>query len=175
MRLKDKIVVVTGASKGIGRAIALGTAREGADLVINFNSDAAGAEEVRQEILGLGRRAVTAKADISRVSEIRSLFDLVRREFARVDVLINNAGVTGWTSLFDTTEEKWDQVLDTNLKGTFFCSLEAAKMMRSGGGGAIRPGVHRRGRGGGPGQQGDRGIPLESPLRPGAGRAERIA
>ena len=137
MRLKDKIVVVTGASKGIGRAIALGTAREGADLVINFNSDAAGAEEVRQEILGLGRRAVTAKADISRVSEIRSLFDLVRREFARVDVLINNAGVTGWTSLFDTTEEKWDQVLDTNLKGSFFCSLEAAKMMRSGGGGAI--------------------------------------
>jgi len=137
MRLKDKIVVVTGASKGIGRAIALGTAREGADLVLNFNSDAAGAEEVRQQILGLGRRAVVAKADISRVSEIGSLFDVVRSEFARVDVLINNAGITGWTSLFDTTEEKWDQVLDTNLKGTFFCSLEAANMMRSGGGGAI--------------------------------------
>jgi NAD(P)-dependent dehydrogenase (short-subunit alcohol dehydrogenase family) len=137
MKLKDKIVVVTGASKGIGRAIALGIAREGADLMINFNSDAEGAEQVRQEILGLGRRAVVAKADISRISEIRSLFDIVRSEFARVDVLINNAGITGWTSLFETTEEKWDQVLDTNLKGTFFCSLEAAKMMRSGGGGAI--------------------------------------
>jgi NAD(P)-dependent dehydrogenase (short-subunit alcohol dehydrogenase family) len=115
----------------------LGAAREGADLVINFNSDAAGAEEVRQQVLGLGRRAVAAKADVSRVSEIRSLFDVVRNEFARVDVLVNNAGITGWTSLFETTEEKWDQVLDTNLKGTFFCSLEAAKMMRSGGGGSI--------------------------------------
>jgi glucose 1-dehydrogenase len=137
MRLKDKIVVVTGASKGIGRAIALGAAREGADLVVNFNSDAAGAKEVRQEILGLRRRAVVAKADISRVSEIQSLFDVVRSEYGRVDVLVNNAAIVGWASLFDTTEEKWDQVLDTNLKGTFFCSLEAARMMRAGGGGSI--------------------------------------
>jgi NAD(P)-dependent dehydrogenase (short-subunit alcohol dehydrogenase family) len=137
MRLKDKIVVVTGASKGIGRAIALGTAHEGADVVVNYNTDATSAEEVKQQILSLGRRAVAAKADISQVSEIHSLFEVVRSEFGRVDVLVNNAGITGWTSLFDVTEEKWDQVLDANLKGTFFCSLEAARMMRSGGGGSI--------------------------------------
>jgi glucose 1-dehydrogenase len=137
MRLQDKIVVVTGASKGIGKAIALGAAREGAHLAVNFNSDAAGAEKVRQEIIGLGRRAVLAKADISQVAEINSLFDVVRDQFGRVDVLVNNAGITGWTSLFDTTEEKWNQVLDTNLKGTFFCSLEAAKLMRASGRGSI--------------------------------------
>ena len=137
MRLKDKIVIVTGASKGIGKTLALGAAREGAHLVVNFNSDAAGAQDVRQQIIGLGRRAVVAQADISQVSEVHRLFDLVRNEFGRVDVLINNAGITGWTSLFDITEEKWDQVLDTNLKGTFFCSLEAARMMRAGGGGSI--------------------------------------
>jgi len=137
MRLKDKIVVVTGASKGIGRAIAVGVAHEGAHVVVNYNSDASGADEVVQQIAALGRRAVAVKADISRVSEIYSMFDAVRQEFGRADVLVNNAGITGWTSLFDTTEEKWDQVLDTNLKGTFFCSLEAAKMMRSGGGGSM--------------------------------------
>lgn len=137
MRLKDKIVVVTGASKGIGRAIALGVAREGADVVVNYSSDLVGADEVVQQIAALGRGAVAVKADISRVLEIHSMFDAVREEFGRVDVLVNNAGITGWTSLFDTTEEKWDQVLDTNLKGTFFCSLEAAKMMRTGGGGSI--------------------------------------
>jgi len=137
MRLKDKTVVVTGASKGIGRTIALGVAREGAHVVVNFNTDAAGADEVVQQIAALGRRAVAVKADISRASEIRSMFDGVRDQFGCVDVLINNAAITGWASLFDTTEDKWDQVLDTNLKGTFFCSLEAAKMMRSSGGGSI--------------------------------------
>lgn len=137
MRLKDKIVVVTGASKGIGRAIALGVAREGAHVVVNYNSDAAGAEEVVGRIAGLDRRAVAAKADISQVSEIRSLFEVVLNEFGRADVLVNNAGITGWTSLFDVTEEKWDQVLNTNLKGTFFCSLEAAKIMRAGGGSIV--------------------------------------
>jgi NAD(P)-dependent dehydrogenase (short-subunit alcohol dehydrogenase family) len=137
MRLKDKIVVVTGASKGIGRAIALGLAHEGAHVVVNFNTDATGADDVVQQIKVIGRRAVAVKADISYVSEIRSMFEVAREQFGRVDVLINNAAMTGWSSLFDTTEQKWDQVLDTNLKGTFFCSLEAAKMMRSGGGGSI--------------------------------------
>jgi len=137
VRLKDKIVVVTGASKGIGRAIALGVAREGAHVVVNFNTDAAGADEVVQQIASFGRRAAAVKADISRFSEIRSMFDVVQGDFGRVDVLINNAAITGWSSLFDTTEETWDQVVDTNLKGTFFCSLEAAKIMRSGSGGSI--------------------------------------
>ena len=137
MRLQDRIVVVTGASKGIGKAIAVGAAGEGAHVVVNYHTDAAGAGEVVRQIVALGRRAVAVQADISQVSEIRVLFDAVRNEFGRVDVLINNAAFTGWTSLFDLTEEKWDQVLDTNLKGTCFCSLEAARMMRASDGGSI--------------------------------------
>ena len=136
-RLLDKIVLVTGASKGIGKALALGMAREGAHLLVNYHSDAAGAEQVVTAIQELGRRAVAVRADISRVADIRSMFETVQREFGRIDVLVNNAGITGWTSLFEITEAKWDHVIDTNLKGTFFCSLEAARMMRETGGGSI--------------------------------------
>jgi NAD(P)-dependent dehydrogenase (short-subunit alcohol dehydrogenase family) len=136
-RLHEKIVLVTGASKGIGRALALGMAREGAHVAVNFHSDREGAKSVVDHIVRGGRRAVPLQADISRVVEIHRLFARIRDEFGRIDVLVNNAGIPGWTSLFETTEEKWDQVVDTNLKGTFFCSLEAARMMRESGGGSI--------------------------------------
>lgn len=130
MRLSAKTVLVTGASKGIGRALALGCAREGADVILNYHSDRAGAEAAAREIRALGRRAFVVGADLGRVAQIERMFARVRREFPRLDVLINNAGLTGWASFFDTTEEKWDRVLDTNLKGTFFCSLAAARWMR---------------------------------------------
>ena len=130
MRLSGKTVLVTGASKGIGRALALGCAREGADLILNYHSDRDGAEEVAAEIKALGRRAFCVRADLARVSQIERMFAAARKQFERLDVVINNAGLTGWASFFDTTEEKWDVVLDTNLKGTFFCSLEAARWMR---------------------------------------------
>ncbi|MGO8701721.1 MAG: SDR family NAD(P)-dependent oxidoreductase [Limisphaerales bacterium] len=137
MRLTDRTVLVTGASKGIGRALALGMAREGADVIVNFNSDRAGAEAVAKEIRALGRRALAIKANIGKVPQIESMFAKARKEFSRLDVLVNNAGITGWTELFGTTEAKWDEVMDTNLKGTFFCSLAAAKWMRQGRGGNI--------------------------------------
>lgn len=130
MRLSGKTILITGASKGIGRALALGCAREGADIILNYHSDRSEADAVAAQIAALGRRAVCLRADISRVPEIEQMFAAARKEFPRLDVLINNAGLTGWASFFDTTEEKWDVVLDTNLKGTFFCSLEAAKWMR---------------------------------------------
>ncbi|MDO8538824.1 MAG: 3-oxoacyl-ACP reductase family protein [Opitutaceae bacterium] len=129
-RLVDKIVLVTGASKGIGRALAIGCAREGAHLIINYNSDREGAESTAAEVESLGRRAITVQADIGRVRQIDQMFVRSRKAFPRLDVLINNAGLTGWSALFDTTEEAWDVVLDTNLKGTFFCSLAAARWMR---------------------------------------------
>jgi NAD(P)-dependent dehydrogenase (short-subunit alcohol dehydrogenase family) len=137
MRLKDKVVLVTGASKGIGSALARGTASEGAHVIVHYNNDRRGAESVVKEIVGMGRRAALRQADIGHVSRIRPMFDEIRREFGRLDVLINNAGLTGWTALFDVTQEKWDRVLNTNLRGTFFCSLEAARMMREAGGGSI--------------------------------------
>lgn len=129
-RLIDKVVLVTGASKGIGRAIALGCAREGAHVIVNYHSDRAGAKAVAEEITGLGRRSFVVQADIGRVAQIERMFKRARQAFPRIDVLINNAGLTGWSELFATTEAKWDEVLDINLKGTFFCSLAAARWMR---------------------------------------------
>src|SRR5688500_11080277 len=130
MRLQGKTVLITGASKGIGRALAVGCAREGADVILNFNSDREGADAAATEIRSLGRKALVVGADLSRVKQIDRMFATARKHFKRLDVLINNAGLTGWASFFDTTEEKWDIVLDTNLKGTFFCSLAAARWMR---------------------------------------------
>lgn len=130
MRLSGKTILITGASKGIGRTLALACAREGGDVILNYNSDRAGAESAAQEIRALGRRALVVGANLARVAQIDRMFARARREFPRLDVLINNAGLTGWASFFDTTEEKWDVVLDTNLKGTFFCSLAAARWMR---------------------------------------------
>jgi NAD(P)-dependent dehydrogenase (short-subunit alcohol dehydrogenase family) len=130
MRLTDKTILITGASKGIGRALAVGCAREGADIILNYNTDRAGAEAAAKEIRALGRRTLVVRADLSRVAQINRMFAQARKHFQRLDVLINNAGLTGWASFFDTTEEKWDVVLDTNLKGTFFCSLAAARWMR---------------------------------------------
>jgi NAD(P)-dependent dehydrogenase (short-subunit alcohol dehydrogenase family) len=129
-RLLDQVVLVTGASKGIGRALALGCAREGAHVIVNYNTDAAGAQAVAAEIAALGRRALVVQADLGRVAQIERMFRRARKVFPRLDVLINNAGLTGWAGFFETTEEKWDVVLATNLKGTFFCSLAAARWMR---------------------------------------------
>ena len=137
MKLQDKIALVTGASKGIGAAVAVGLAKEGAHVAVNYNGDREGAERTAEQVRALGRRALVVKADIGQVREIEAMFRSVKGEFGRVDVLINNAGITGWTNLFDITQEKWDYVINTNLRGTFFCSLEAAKMMRETGGGAI--------------------------------------
>lgn len=137
MKLKDKVVLVTGASKGIGSSIAVGAAKEGAHVAVNYNTDEKGAFAVVEEIKKTGRKALAIKADIGKVSDILGMFEKVKEEFGRLDVLVNNAGVTGWTNLFEITEEKWDFVIDTNLKGTFFCSLEAARIMKENGGGSI--------------------------------------
>ena len=131
MRLTGKTVLITGASKGIGRTLALGCAREGADVILNYHSDRAGAESAASEIQALGRKTLVVRADLARVKQIDRMFATARQHFPRLDVLINNAGLTGWASFFDTTEEKWDVVLNTNLKGTFFCSLAAARWMRA--------------------------------------------
>lgn len=137
MKLQDRIALVTGASKGIGAAIAVGLAKEGADVAINYNGDRDGAEQTAQQVRALGRRALVVKADIGNVREIEEMFYTVKENFGRIDVLINNAGITGWTNLFEITQEKWDYVINTNLRGTFFCSLEAAKMMKETDGGSI--------------------------------------
>jgi glucose 1-dehydrogenase len=130
MRLKAKVVLVTGASKGIGRAIALGVAHEGADVAVHYNSDPDGARTVAEAIAQLGRRAPLVQADLAQVSDIRRMFAEVEEQFERLDILVNNAAVMGWADLFSITEDLWDQVIDTNLRGAFFCAVEAARLMR---------------------------------------------
>src|SRR6266853_2457106 len=137
MRLANKTVLVTGASKGIGRALALGLAREGAHIGLNYHTDAVAAEAAAREIKAQGRRALCLQADVANVEAVQAMFRQFHAEFGSISVLINNAGVTGWSSLFETSEALWDRILDTNLKGTFFCSLEAARLMRESGGGSI--------------------------------------
>jgi NAD(P)-dependent dehydrogenase (short-subunit alcohol dehydrogenase family) len=130
LRLQNKIALVTGASKGIGKALAIGAAREGADVIVNYCRDRAGADQTAAAVHALGRRSLAIGADVGRVAHIRRLFDRVRREFDCLDCLINNAGITGFASLWDTTEEQWNEVFDVNAKGSFFCALEAARWMR---------------------------------------------
>ncbi len=137
MRLKGKTVLVTGASKGIGKALAIGMAREGARVVINFQSDQAGAESTAEAVRAHGQEALVVQADIGKVDAVRALFGKIAETWGGIDILVNNAAVTGWGNLFEMSEATWDHVMDTNLKSAFFCSRHAAEMMRERGGGSI--------------------------------------
>lgn len=128
-RLEGKVALVTGAARGIGRALALGLASEGAVVHVNDLHEPA---DVLAALPESGRGQAVA-FDVSDAAQIAEQL----RRLERLDVLVNCAGITGWMSLDDPSEETWDRVLDTNLKGTFFCSVEAARLMRAGGGGSI--------------------------------------
>jgi len=136
-RLQGRVAVVTGATRGIGRAIALACAREGAAVVVNGRDVAAG-RGVVAEIGALGGKASWHAADLGRVSEARGLVDAAVRAFGRIDVLVNNAGLFERRPALEMQEGDWDRLLDVNLKGAFFCAQAAARAMReSGRGGAI--------------------------------------
>ena len=104
--LSGRVVLVTGASKGIGRAIVIGAAEAGADVVVNYCTDEAGASTVVDAITQMGRKSIAVQADLSRLADIHNMFQQIRDQFGRLDVLVNNAGVTVWTDLFETTEEQ---------------------------------------------------------------------
>jgi len=136
VRLADKIVLVTGASSGIGSAIALGCAREGADVALTYRGNAAGAEETARAIRSLGRRAEVLQVDISRDEEIQTLPAALRERFGRVDTWINNAGadiLTGSGARL-SRRDKLDVVLAVDLRGTILASWAAVEMMRDRGG-----------------------------------------
>lgn len=129
MNLKGKIAVVTGSSKGIGAAIALGFAGAGADIAVNYNRDQAGAEEIVRRIGELGRKAIAYRADVSAAGEVEGMMESIIRDFGRIDILVNNAGITRDTLLVRMKEEDWDRVIDTNLKSMFLCTKVVAKAM----------------------------------------------
>ncbi len=137
MRLEGKIALVTGGSRGNGRAIALGFAREGADLAINYRSHEAEALSAVEEIRALGGRAIAVQADTSRSGQVRAMVARVVEEFGRIDILVNNAGVLKRTPFLEISEEEWDWILDVNLKGYFLVGQAVAREMVKRGRGVI--------------------------------------
>jgi 3-oxoacyl-[acyl-carrier protein] reductase len=127
--MENRVAVVTGGSRGIGRAIALRIAARGARLVINYRSDEAAAREVVDQIVAQGGQAIAVQADVSDGKEAQALIDAAKEAFGQVDILVNNAGTTRDTLLMRMSEEDWDVVIDTNLKGTFNCIKAVSRQM----------------------------------------------
>jgi glucose 1-dehydrogenase len=131
MRLKNNVALITGSSKGIGRGIAERFAREGADVVINYNSDPKGAEEAVREAEKHGVRAAAIQADLGTVAGVRSLVAQSIERMGRLDVLVNNAGVEKHAPFWDVTEADYDKVLNVNLKGVFFTTQAFVAHLRA--------------------------------------------
>ncbi len=140
MSLNGKIALVTGASKGVGKGVALELARAGCDVAINYNKDKAGATTTVDEIAQLGRRAIALAGDVSQASQVEQMFQKAWDAFGRLDILVNNAGIQTWKPLLELAEADWDRVLATNLKGSFLCTQQAGKLMKTGGGAIINIG-----------------------------------
>jgi 3-oxoacyl-[acyl-carrier protein] reductase len=129
MQASGKIALITGGSRGIGRAVALRLARDGVGVVINYVSSEAAAREVAEQIREAGGRAEVAQADVSNTLEAEKMVDRVIADFDRLDILVNNAGVTRDSLLLRMSEEAWDAVLDTNLKGAYACTKASLRHM----------------------------------------------
>lgn len=130
--LTGKKALVTGGSRGIGRGIALCLARQGADVAINYHSHPEEAEKVASEIKNLGRDSFSVAADVSIADSVSKMFATIKEKWGKLDILVNNAGIVSFKAFEELTEEDWDAVLDTNLKGQFLCSQQAVKLMSPG-------------------------------------------
>ena len=137
MQCTGKVVLVTGAQQGIGRAMAVEFAAAGADIAVNWLDNQDAAEQVADQVRGCGRRAILVKADVARIEQVRSMVSAAQDALGPIDVLVNNAGVFPRVPFLEMTENDWDYVLDVNLKGSCFCAQSVAKAMVSAG----RPGV----------------------------------
>lgn len=129
MTLKDKNALVTGGSRGIGRAIALELAREGANVAITYISNSNRAEEVIDEIEAYGVKGIAIKADVSNEEEVNSMIEIVNSEIGGIDILVNNAGITKDNLLIRMKSEDWDDVINTNLKGVYLCTKAVVRGM----------------------------------------------
>jgi pteridine reductase len=135
--LLNRVALVTGSGKRLGRAVAIGLAEQGADVVIHYRSSETEAREAVAEIEKLGRRSVALQADFAQVSELPQLFQKVQANFGRLDILVNSAANFLQTEFASTTEKVWDASLDTNLKAVFFCCQAAAPLLKKSNGAII--------------------------------------
>jgi 3-oxoacyl-[acyl-carrier protein] reductase len=128
-RLRERVAIITGASRGIGRATALALAAEGANVVVNYASSTAAADEVVKAITDAGGNAIALQADVSKLDQVEALINNTLEKFGRVDVLVNNAGITRDTLLLRMKPDDWQAVIDLNLTGVFLCTRAVSKLM----------------------------------------------
>lgn len=128
-RLQGQVAIVTGASRGIGRATAMALATEGATVVVNYASSSQAADAVVAEISGMGGQALALQADVAQAEQVEAMFSTVMEKYGRVDVLVNNAGIARDTLLLRMKLEDWQAVIDLNLTGVFLCTRAASKIM----------------------------------------------
>jgi glucose 1-dehydrogenase len=138
MTLKGKVAIVTGGNSGIGKAIVLALAQEGANVVIDYVADEEATQELERQVAALGDQSIGVEADVSKVADLQRLVDSAVSAFGRLDVMVNNAGIETRSSVLETTEAQYDRVMDINLKSAFFGTQLAAKqMIKQGSGGRI--------------------------------------
>jgi len=135
MSLHGKVAIVTGGNTGIGKAVVLALAKEGATIVIDYIAEEDAEVLLEAEVRGMGDQVAGVKADVSKIEDLKTLVDTAATTFGRLDIMVNNAGIETRTSILDTTEEQYEKVLDINLKSAFFGTQLAAKQMISQGGG----------------------------------------
>ncbi|WP_050614058.1 enoyl-[acyl-carrier-protein] reductase FabL [Bacillus testis] len=135
--MTQKVALVTGSSRGIGKQTALTLAKKGYDLVINYARSRTAAMEVVEEIEAMGRKALLVKANVGDVSKIKAMFEQIEEEYGRLDVLVNNAASGVQKPAMELTEHHWDWTMNINSKAALFCAQEAAKLMEKNGGGKI--------------------------------------
>ena len=138
MTLHGKVAVVTGGNSGIGKAVVMALAKEGANIVIDYIANEEAELQVEADVKALGDKVIGVKADVSKVDDLRTLINTAVTTFGRIDIMVNNAGIETRTSILDTTEEQYAAVMDINLKSAFFgTQLAATQMIAQGGGGRI--------------------------------------
>ena len=130
MNLKDKVTIVTGSSRGLGKAIALSFAREGCNLVVNYNKSKDEAEKIVRNITSMGCRAIAVQADVSDEKQVVKMVDTAINHFKKIDILVNNAGIHIDSTVWKMDQEMWDKVIKINLNGVFYCTKHVVKHMR---------------------------------------------
>jgi glucose 1-dehydrogenase len=138
MSLENKVAIVTGGNSGIGQAIVLELARQGASIVIDYLVHPEATESLERQITQLGGQSIGVEADVSKLADLQRLVDAASSRFGRLDIMVNNAGIETRTSVLDTTEAQYDKVMEINLKSAFFgTQIAARQMIKQGGGGRI--------------------------------------